>query len=190
MLSVVVAHREAIAAEGIAGALARHPQIIPTAAVSTAEEGEDRARGANAIALDRRLPGAREVAGRLCRAGVRVVFLGGEAHDAEDDLENEGVHVPVDGHLSSLVAALLPQSSSLPRKRSRLTGRERQILGLVAQGLSARQVGRHLGISIKTVENHKTRIFAKLGVPNQTAAVSMALAEDMPGVRTWSPSSI
>ena len=47
-----------------------------------------------------------------------------------------------------------------------------------------------MGISIKTVENHKTRIFAKLGVPNQTAAVSMALAEDMPGVRTWSPSSI
>ena len=130
------------------------------------------------------------MAGRLCRAGVRVVFLGGESHDAEDDLENEGVHVPVDGHLSSLVAALLPQSGGLPRRRGRLTGRERQILGLVARGLSARQVGRHLGISIKTVENHKTRIFAKLGVPNQTAAVSMALAEDMPGVRTWSPSSI
>src|SRR5206468_4238425 len=55
MLSVVVAHHEAIAAEGIASALARHPHITPTAAVSTAEEGEDRARGANAIALDRRL---------------------------------------------------------------------------------------------------------------------------------------
>jgi DNA-binding CsgD family transcriptional regulator len=39
-----------------------------------------------------------------------------------------------------------------------------------------KQVARHLGISPKTVEQHKTRIFAKLGVPNQAAAVRMVVA--------------
>jgi DNA-binding CsgD family transcriptional regulator len=53
------------------------------------------------------------------------------------------------------------------------TGHE--ILSLIARGLSGKQVARHLGISRKTIEHHKTRIFAKLGVPNQTAAC-LALA--------------
>jgi DNA-binding CsgD family transcriptional regulator len=45
-------------------------------------------------------------------------------------------------------------------------------------------VARHLGISPKTVEVHKTRIFAKLGVPNQAAAV-YALGNRMEGSELW-----
>jgi DNA-binding NarL/FixJ family response regulator len=45
------------------------------------------------------------------------------------------------------------------------------VLVLVAKGLAAKQVARQLGISHKTVERHKTRIFSKLGVPNAVAAV-------------------
>ena len=47
--------------------------------------------------------------------------------------------------------------------------------------MSGKQVARHLGISPKTVEHHKTRIFAKLGVPNQTAAVTLAMAGGLAG---------
>jgi DNA-binding CsgD family transcriptional regulator len=64
------------------------------------------------------------------------------------------------------------------RARGRLTAREEQILRLVSRGLAGKQVARQLGISPKTVERHKTRIFAKLGVANQAAAVNVAFATD------------
>jgi DNA-binding NarL/FixJ family response regulator len=70
-----------------------------------------------------------------------------------------------------------------------LTERQREILALVAQGLAGKQVARHLGISPKTVERHKTRIFARLGVPNQTAAVSLALTGELERSRSWTPSN-
>src|SRR5439155_8937886 len=79
-----------------------------------------------------------------------------------------------DAPLASLAAALVPRASGDEGIGRPLSPRERQILALAARGLPAKQVARQLGISPKTVEQHKTRIFAKLGVQNQTAAVSVA----------------
>ena len=45
-----------------------------------------------------------------------------------------------------------------------LTSRELEVLGAMSDGLSTKAVARLLGITSKTVENHKTRIFDKLGV--------------------------
>lgn len=45
-----------------------------------------------------------------------------------------------------------------------LTQRERQVLPLVAEGLSSKEIARQLGISPKTVEIHRTNILRKLGV--------------------------
>ena len=56
-----------------------------------------------------------------------------------------------------------------------LTERERQVLRLVGGGSTTREISSRLGISSKTVENHKHRIFAKLGVHNQAHAVSIAV---------------
>jgi DNA-binding NarL/FixJ family response regulator len=56
-----------------------------------------------------------------------------------------------------------------------LTDRERQVLRLVGTGSTTREISGRLGISSKTVENHKHRIFAKLGVHNQAHAVSIAV---------------
>jgi DNA-binding CsgD family transcriptional regulator len=69
--------------------------------------------------------------------------------------------------------------------QSRLTPRERQVLSLVARGLAAKQVARQLSISPKTVERHKTRIFAKLNVPNQAAAVGAAMGLELGRSDTW-----
>lgn len=49
---------------------------------------------------------------------------------------------------------------------AQLTPREREVLELVALGHHAREVGAELGISPRTVEVHRTRIMAKLGVRN------------------------
>ena len=169
--SVVVAHRERMIAEGIAAGLARYPGLIASAA-TTATELRAGAGLIDAVALDPRIHGADAVAARLRRAGVRVVFLGDEIAG------DEGIRVSTDEPVATLASALAPGVVAPGRVRSRLTAREEQILRLVSRGLAGKQVARHLGISPKTVERHKTRIFAKLGVANQAAAVRAAFAAD------------
>ncbi|MFZ5626313.1 MAG: response regulator [Bacillota bacterium] len=63
-----------------------------------------------------------------------------------------------------------------------LTRRERDILGMVAQGLTNREIGERLFISEKTVKNHLTHLFKKIGVEDRTQAalfaVRMGLTEE------------
>ena len=56
-----------------------------------------------------------------------------------------------------------------------LTQREREVINEMALGLSSKAIAARLDISVKTVESHKTRIFSKLGVRTQSAAVAKAL---------------
>lgn len=169
--SVVVVHRSPMVAEGIAAALGRYPWIAPVAAAVEVAEGERRGERADAVALDQYMTGAEGAAARLRRKGVRVVFIGNG--DADDD----GVRVPPDASIATLASALVPEAAAVRPPVSRLSPREREVLSLVARGLAGKQVARHLGISPKTVELHKSRIFAKLRVPNQTAAVRVALSD-------------
>ena len=55
-----------------------------------------------------------------------------------------------------------------------LTERERQVLQLLANGASNRQIARTLGISLKTVQNHVSRILDKLQAADRTQAVLRA----------------
>lgn len=55
------------------------------------------------------------------------------------------------------------------------TAREREVLGAMADGLVTKAIADRLGVSTKTVESHKTRIFDKLGVRTQAQAVSLAI---------------
>jgi DNA-binding NarL/FixJ family response regulator len=56
-----------------------------------------------------------------------------------------------------------------------LTGRELEVLRLVAQGLTDAEVGRQLVISPRTVNGHLTSIYSKLGVSSRTAATRFAI---------------
>jgi DNA-binding NarL/FixJ family response regulator len=56
-----------------------------------------------------------------------------------------------------------------------LTPRERQVLELVAEGLSNRGVAVRLGLSDETVKFHLSAIFGKLGASNRTDAVRQAI---------------
>jgi DNA-binding NarL/FixJ family response regulator len=60
-----------------------------------------------------------------------------------------------------------------------LTAREREILGLLVQGLSDREIADRLSLSHRTVSNHVGRILAKLEVPTRTAATAVALREGL-----------
>jgi DNA-binding NarL/FixJ family response regulator len=63
--------------------------------------------------------------------------------------------------------------SALPAAED-LTGRERQVLQLLADGASNRHIARVLGISLKTVQNHVSRILDKLQATDRTQAVLRA----------------
>jgi pimeloyl-ACP methyl ester carboxylesterase/DNA-binding CsgD family transcriptional regulator len=55
-----------------------------------------------------------------------------------------------------------------------LTNREREVLGLIAQGLDNAQIAARLELSEKTVRNHITRIFDKVEVENRSQAIVAA----------------
>ncbi len=65
-----------------------------------------------------------------------------------------------------------------------LTVRERAVLELIAQGLDNAQIAEHLVLSPKTVRNHITSIFSKLGVTSRAQAIVRARDAGMGQART------
>lgn len=61
--------------------------------------------------------------------------------------------------------------------RGKLTGRQRQILQLLANGESTTVAARELGLSEETVKTHTKNALARLGARNRTHAVAIALRE-------------
>ncbi|HQX51651.1 MAG TPA: response regulator [Planctomycetaceae bacterium] len=58
----------------------------------------------------------------------------------------------------------------------RLTGRERQVLDHVVDGLSSREIAQELGVSTKTVEAHRARINDKMRADNVSHLIRMCFA--------------
>jgi DNA-binding NarL/FixJ family response regulator len=76
------------------------------------------------------------------------------------------------------IAAQLARAVRQPR-RDRLTEREREIVGLLAAGLSNRAIGERLGITERTVKFHVGEILARLGASNRAQAVAIAKARGL-----------
>ncbi len=62
-----------------------------------------------------------------------------------------------------------------------LTDREREILALIGEGLTNRQIGEHLHLAEKTVKNYVSHLFAKLGMERRTQAAVFAADVRRPG---------
>ncbi len=67
-----------------------------------------------------------------------------------------------------------PQPILLPQIFPELTDREREVLGLIAQGHNNNDIARRLGLSLKTVANHVSNIFSKLQVADRAQAIIRA----------------
>ena len=67
-----------------------------------------------------------------------------------------------------------PEKTNDPQKTTDLSDREMQILRLAARGMSNRDIGDELFISMRTVQGHLSSIFNKLGVGSRTEAVFQA----------------
>ncbi|MEU8567003.1 response regulator transcription factor [Streptomyces pathocidini] len=61
-----------------------------------------------------------------------------------------------------------------PAELAGLTAREREILGLIGEGLTNREIGGRLFLAEKTVKNHISRLLAKLGVERRVQAAVIA----------------
>jgi DNA-binding NarL/FixJ family response regulator len=69
----------------------------------------------------------------------------------------------------------MKQSSDADNPEHPLTGRELQVLRHVSMGLSNREVGKALGISVETVKEHVQNILRKLNVNDRTQAAVWAV---------------
>ena len=110
------------------------------------------------------------------RPGARGYLL----KDAPTDVLADAIRRAARGEtvLAPLVAARLADRLREPA-RPELTGREVEVLALVARGLSNADIGKELFIGEATVKTHLIRAFAKLGVADRTAAVTAAYASGL-----------
>jgi two-component system, NarL family, response regulator LiaR len=77
--------------------------------------------------------------------------------------------------LTPRAAARLMQAVSAPESPEELTERETEVLRLLAQGQSNKQIARNLQIGEKTVKTHVSNILSKLGVQSRTQATLYAI---------------
>ncbi len=83
-------------------------------------------------------------------------------------------------HLDGAVARVLTRSLVAPRQGvAALTAREREVLVLVAEGRSNRDIGRMLSIGERTVQAHLGNVLAKLSLSSRTQAALWAVREGL-----------
>ena len=199
MIRVVVVDDHPVVRDGIVATLSAAPDLE---VVGQAESGPEAVQVAAAtrpdvVVMDLRMPrgggveAVREMKARGIGASVLVLTTydtdadilaaveagatGYMLKDAPPDQLCEAVHTAARGQ-----TALAPGVADRLMNRLRspvptLSGRELEILGLLAQGLSNRAISKRLFISEATVKTHLVHVFEKLGVDNRTAAITTAL---------------
>jgi DNA-binding NarL/FixJ family response regulator len=102
--------------------------------------------------------------------------------DADADEVAQAIRAAVAGqmHLDPIVARLLADSMRGPRgPEATLTPREREVLALVAEGASNRQIAQKLIVSERTARTHVSAILMKLGLASRTQAALWAVREGL-----------
>lgn len=65
--------------------------------------------------------------------------------------------------------------AAVRRPRIRFSGRERQVLRLIAEGWTNSQIAKNWGLSVKTVEGYRARVYGKIGAHNRADLVRYAI---------------
>ena len=200
-IRVVLADDHPIVREGLRGMLAAEPGIeVVAEAASGAEAVAVAARyRPDVVLMDLRMPGGDGVTATAeilaATPGARVVVL--TTYETDADIVraveagavgyllkdtpvaelSQAIRAAARGEtvLAPSVAQRLVSHVRQPR-RDLLSGRETEVLALVARGLTNAEIGQQLSITEATVKTHLIRSFSKLGVNDRTAAVTSAIA--------------
>ena len=108
---------------------------------------------------------------------VRAGAIGYLLKDTQADALCQAIKAAAAGQvqLTPKAAARLMQAVSAPESPEALTERETEVLRLLAQGQSNKQIARSLHITDKTVKTHVSNILSKLGVQSRTQATLYAV---------------
>jgi DNA-binding NarL/FixJ family response regulator len=109
--------------------------------------------------------------------------------DAEPDNVVGAVRAAARGEspLDPRAARVVLASRHRPAPASVLSGREKEVLVLVADGLANKQIARTLGIAERTVKAHLTSIFNQIGVTDRTSAALWAHRRGLVGAPPTTP---
>ena len=219
--SVVIADRHPMVLYGLSSVLAAHQDFNVLACCRDGASCIEALRtlAPDVIILDVSLPGASwlEIISTINSEspGTRPVFFtaleeGGELiksaavagysiipKDATPDVLMQSLRQIAEGKrlipVLSEQAVAREQSAVIEHALTTLTERERQIMQLVSEGLSNKDIGRRLNITDGTIKVHLHHIFQKLEISNRTVLAALALgqnerasvAEDLPTEPTW-----
>jgi two-component system, NarL family, nitrate/nitrite response regulator NarL len=204
-INVVIADRHPVVLQGLSSVLGAHSEfsIVASCRDSTSCMEAVRNLAPEVAILDSSMPGAAEIASIVNSENLstRLVFFTGSDEDRELVMS-----AAADGYsvLSKDIAPeilvlslrkiaqgqrLLPLPSSVQavsreqgmiaeNALNALTDRERQIMRLVSEGLSNKEIGRRLNITDGTIKVHLHHIFQKLEISNRTALAAMAISQD------------
>ena len=108
---------------------------------------------------------------------VRAGAIGYLLKDTQAEALCKAIKAAAEGQvqLTPKAAARLMQAVSGPESPEALTGRETDVLRLLAQGYSNKQIARSLNNTEKTIKTHVSRILSKLGVQSRTQATLYAI---------------
>jgi DNA-binding NarL/FixJ family response regulator len=201
VIRVLVADDHPIVRAGIVALLdeADDVEVVDAVADGEAAVAAALAGRPDVVLMDLRMPGLDGTAatGRITAAlpGTRVVVL---TTYESDDAILEAITAGASGYLlkaapeaeilagvrsvagggtvmAPAIAAALARGIRQQQATPRLSDREREVLGLVAEGLSNPDIGRRLHVSEATVKTHLLHVFEKLGVGDRTRAVTRAM---------------
>jgi DNA-binding NarL/FixJ family response regulator len=77
----------------------------------------------------------------------------------------------------AIVSAVVRPRPDRSPEAARLSSREREVLQLIAEGLSSKEVASELGVSVRTAETHRFALMSKLGIHKVAGLVRYAVRE-------------
>jgi DNA-binding NarL/FixJ family response regulator len=191
-IRVVLVDDHEMVVEALIRTLASEPdvEVVGRAASSEAAVTVAQHRAADVVVVGSRLPdgtGA-DLTARVRAALPRLAVVALGVTDDEGErtaalAAGASIFVWKGQHVEALLDAIrlaatgsLPPAGASPPRRTGpdLTGREREVLGLLAEGLSTEEIVVHLVLSPHTVRNHIRSVLAKLGAHSRLEAVAVA----------------
>jgi DNA-binding NarL/FixJ family response regulator len=207
IIRVLIVDDHEVLASSLAKTLDTEPDLLSVGVAGSLKQAAEliRTTAPDVLLLDHRLPDGDGVAaiGRLreLRPSMAVIVL---TASPSEHLMVAAVEGGVSGFLSKtrslaevtsavraaavgeavispeMLARLLPRLGGTGRVgAATLTEREREILGLIAQGLSNAAIAERLVVSVNTVRNHVANLLAKLGARSKLEALSIAIREGL-----------